>query len=220
MANAARGRRARSARTHSRPVAAVDDRARVVAAALALAADGRWPDTRMSDLAARTGIRLAALHRLFPTREAVVDEFVRNLDASMVAAGCYAPDDPAPARDRLFDVVMRRIDALTPHRDAVAALMRHAACDPYAGFCAVFRLGRSLPLMLEAAGSSAAGAAGALRVKGLALIWLNALRVWLTDDSADLAKTMAALDKGLRQAEAAAAFVTRQRQGTKSPDGG
>ena len=55
--------------------------------------------------------------------------------------------------------------------------------------------------MLEAAGIPSDGIAGVLRVKGLGVIYLMVFRVWLTDDSADLSRTMAALDSRLRQAE-------------------
>ena len=59
----------------------------------------------------------------------------------------------------------------------------------------------SMAWMVEAAGLSSAGLSGAVRTEGLALVYLNALRVWLADDTEDMAKTMAALDWGLRQAE-------------------
>ena len=55
--------------------------------------------------------------------------------------------------------------------------------------------------MLEAAGLSSSGLIGALRAKGLALVYGEAFRVWLGDDSKDMAKTMAALDRALRRAE-------------------
>lgn len=55
--------------------------------------------------------------------------------------------------------------------------------------------------MLEAAGLSASGCRGMLRVKGLSAIYLSSLKVWLKDESQDMAKTMAALDKKLNQAD-------------------
>ena len=55
--------------------------------------------------------------------------------------------------------------------------------------------------MLEAAGVSVSGVFGAARVKGLVVVYANAFRVWLNDSTEDMAKTMAALDKGLRLAE-------------------
>jgi hypothetical protein len=55
--------------------------------------------------------------------------------------------------------------------------------------------------MLEAARVGAGGLKGALRAKGLAGVYLATFRVWLLDDSADMAKTMAALDGYLRRIE-------------------
>ena len=55
--------------------------------------------------------------------------------------------------------------------------------------------------MLEAAGVSSSGLFGALRVKGLAMIYAEAYRVWLGDDSKDMAKTMATLDRALGRVE-------------------
>ncbi len=55
--------------------------------------------------------------------------------------------------------------------------------------------------MLEAAGLSSAGIRGRFRVRALAVLYLCVLRVFVRDDSEDLAKTMAALDRRLRQAE-------------------
>ena len=80
-----------------------------------------------------------------------------------------------------------------------------------------------MALMLEAAGLAAGGARGVLRIKGLALVYLASLRVWLKDESADKARTMAALDKQLRRAESLmqrlpAGLAGRQTPGT-SGDG-
>ena len=51
--------------------------------------------------------------------------------------------------------------------------------------------------MLEAARLSTTGLRGALRVKALGLAYLATLRVFLRDDSPDMAATMAALDRNL-----------------------
>jgi hypothetical protein len=55
--------------------------------------------------------------------------------------------------------------------------------------------------MLEAASLDASGVRGALRARGLALVWLATLRAFLADESEDLGSTMAALDKALKRAE-------------------
>jgi hypothetical protein len=58
--------------------------------------------------------------------------------------------------------------------------------------------------LLDAAGVSTAGLPGALRVRGLTVVWLAAVRAWARDDSADLAATMRAVDDALQRAERAA----------------
>ena len=60
---------------------------------------------------------------------------------------------------------------------------------------------RSMSWMLEAAGMDTGGARGAMRVAGLSGVYLKTLKVWKKDDSPDLSKTMAALDKDLNRLE-------------------
>ena len=52
---------------------------------------------------------------------------------------------------------------------------------------------------LEAAGAPAQRPIDLLRVKLLAGIHLSVMRVWLRDDSEDLGRTMASLDKALKR---------------------
>jgi hypothetical protein len=58
--------------------------------------------------------------------------------------------------------------------------------------------------MLTAAGISSTGGRGLIRAQALAFVWARVMRVWLDDDDPGLARTMAALDKRLREAERAA----------------
>lgn len=60
---------------------------------------------------------------------------------------------------------------------------------------------RSMTWMMEAAGIETLGLRGALKVAGLTGVYLKVLKTWTEDDSPDLAKTMAALDKDLGRAE-------------------
>ncbi|MFQ5763487.1 MAG: TetR family transcriptional regulator [Rhodospirillales bacterium] len=186
------------ARTKARTKAKPDARTRIIDAALGLAAGRGWRRVRLAEIAAEAGVSMAELRAHFGSKWAIVGAFVRRTDDAVLAAGAA---EGSSARDRLFDVLMRRFDALEPHRDAVNAILRDGLADPCAALCLGPRLLCSMAWMLETAGLSSAGPVGAVRVKGLTLVYLSALRVWLTDDSADLARTMASLDKGLRRAE-------------------
>ena len=173
----------------------------VLAAALDLIADGGWRKLTLAAIARKAGVSLAQVRTLFPGRGAVLEAFFLAIDRRAAAEGAYAADDPNPVRDRLFDVLMRRFDALAPYHGAMKALIKDLPREPETAAWCAMRLARSIAWTLESAGLSASGVLGRVRVKGLMAIYLNGLRVWLADDSADKGPTMAALDKGLRVAE-------------------
>lgn len=169
-------------------------------AALRFAAEGRWRDLTLAEIAEAAGLSLADLHRIYPSKTAILRAYQARVDREVLAeeAGFEADD---PVRDRLFDVLMRRFDALKPHRAGLAVVLQDQLRDPLAALCLMPRLRRSMTAMLEAGGLSAAGCRGRLRRDGLTLIYLAALRVFFRDESDDLAKTMAALDRQLARAD-------------------
>lgn len=174
---------------------------RILDAALALAAAMPWRDVSMEKIAAEAGASLQQVHSAFPSRAALLSGFVRRIDDA-VLAGHDPQDSGEPVRERLLDVLLRRFDALRPHKAAVKSILRGAGCDPAATLCAVPALMSSMAWSLEAAGLGTAGLLGLLRTKGLAAIYLSAMRVWLRDESEDLSPTAAHLDRNLRRAEA------------------
>jgi hypothetical protein len=104
-------------------------------------------------------------------------------------------------RDRLFDLLMRRFDALQPHKPALDVLRRELPGDPITALCAGASLLGSMRWMLEAADIPTGGWRGAVAVRLASAAYLSAMRVWQRDDSPDLARTMAALDARLRRIE-------------------
>jgi hypothetical protein len=105
-----------------------------------------------------------------------------------------------PPRERLFDVLMRRIEMMTPHREAIRSLIRSASRNPPLGFALNGLAVRSQAWMLTAANIDAAGTRGAIRAQGLAMLFGSVLRIWV-DDEEDNAKTMAALDRALARGQ-------------------
>ncbi|MFO1127902.1 MAG: helix-turn-helix domain-containing protein [Rhodospirillales bacterium] len=179
---------------------------RLLDAALDVIAERGWQRATMGEIALRGGVSLADVYRLFPTRTHLLAALLARTDRRMLAAPAGSPANISPGtespRDRLFDVVMRRFDMLQQHRAAYLRLMRELPFDPPAMALLLRRLRRAMRWMVEAAGLPASGAAGFVRRRGLALIYLDCLRVWATDDSPDMARTMATLDRALRRADA------------------
>jgi len=185
---------------------------RIIDAAMGLFAERGWRGVSLADIAAAADLSLADLYGRFPSKLAVVEAFLARIDAAMLAGGS-APD--ASVRDRLFDVLMRRFEALKPHRLALRALLRDLRGDPLAALCLSRAYARSMAWALEAAGLDSHGLRGALRVKGLGATHLATLRVFLDDDGEDLGRTMAALDRHLKRLESIVrSFPGRRRAET------
>ena len=177
-----------------------DPKAALREALLRMVAAGGWRNLSYADIAKDAGLSLAAAYQAYPSKAAILAGIGRDIDARLFAS---LEDDPldGSAKDRLFDLVMRRFDALNDHREAYAALAWELPRTPLEAGCVLFQLRRSLASMLEAAGLSASGLRGALRIEGLGAIYAAALRVFLKDETEDLSKTMAELDKRLGQIE-------------------
>lgn len=109
-----------------------------------------------------------------------------------------------PPKDRLFEILMIRFDVLNTHRQAYQTVFYDILKDPALLRRALPQFHRSMELMLRLADLNGRDGTGVLpsgilplRASALALVYLNAVRVWLFDDSPDMAATMAELDKGL-----------------------
>lgn len=179
-----------------------DKPARIVDAMLRTVAEQGWPAVTLDSVAAESGLDRDEVYRLTPTRAAMLGLFARRIDLVVTDPANATPAEEFATLsvcDRLFDVLMRRFDALATYRDAVAALARDLPRDPATSAALLPQAHRSFGAMLRSAGLSDAGLAGRLRIVALIAVWLAVQHVWLRDDSADQAKTMAALDARLRR---------------------
>ncbi|MCB9991058.1 MAG: TetR family transcriptional regulator [Rhodospirillales bacterium] len=169
-------------------------------AALELAASQGWASTSLADIAAHAKIPMTDLHDVFEDRFDILAAYGRMLDRRVLeAAG--EPDPSLSPRDRLFDLLMERFDALNDDRDGVLSILNSLWCDPKQAVINLPHLGRSMSWMLEAAGIETSGIRGAIKIAGLTALYLKTLKTWSTDDSPDMGKTMAALDQSLGRAE-------------------
>jgi AcrR family transcriptional regulator len=169
-----------------------------------------WIDLSFAEIAEKAGVPIAEAHRIYPSKTAVLLGLTRAIDERILNSLATDPLEGTP-KDRLFDIVMRRFDVLKGDREAYRRLMRQLPATPNAFVALVCQLRRSLSLTLETAGISASGLKGALRLKGLLAIYLAGLRAFANDESDDLSKTMAEIDKRLGQAEKISEMMLRRR---------
>lgn len=169
----------------------------LIEAAFTLAARDGWNAVSVAAAAHEAGLPLPRARERFAGANAILLRFGRIADQAALTG---AATDGTP-REKLFDVLMRRIDALQAHRDGVRALIHALPANPAEALLLGAATGASMGWMLEGAGISSTGPRGMLRAKGLTAVWLFALRAWVRDSSADLSGTMAALDRALARAE-------------------
>jgi AcrR family transcriptional regulator len=180
-----------------------------------LIAEKGFADVALRDVAEAAGQSLADLYKVYPDKVALVSAFMAKIDAEVLAGTPTRSDPEETARDRLFDAMMRRYDALRPYREALAAIRRAGARDPMLALAIGPALRRSMAAMLEAASVPSEGLTGALRQNGLLAIHYAVSRVYDKDETTDLSKTMAALDSRLKMAERWAQLFDKY---VKSPD--
>ncbi|MFG1391396.1 TetR/AcrR family transcriptional regulator [Xanthobacter agilis] len=156
----------------------------------------------LAAVAAASGVALSEMRASYGGVDDLLAAFFRSTDRQVLAEGGPDAEDLTGEgpKERLFEVLMRRLDALEPHRAAVGALVKGAKRDPLLALMLMRLSARSQRWMLAAAGIDCAGLAGEVRAKGLAVLFARLLRVWLADDDPGLARTMAALDQELVQA--------------------
>jgi ubiquinone biosynthesis protein COQ9 len=163
-----------------------------------IAAHG-WPGLTMRRLAAEAGIDTATLRERFPTRLDLLLLHGRVIDQAVLAG--TIPGQGGTERDRVFDVLMRRLDAMQPHREGILRLFEDMRRDPPLALALVPHIGIAMRWMLEAAEIEAKSCQARLLAMGLAGVWLATIRAWARDDSTDMGSTMAALDAALDRAE-------------------
>jgi ubiquinone biosynthesis protein COQ9 len=171
-------------------------RGRIIAAAIRLAGERPWSQVTLAEIAEAAKTDLAGLRAEFSSKSAILSGFTRAIDDQMLKVASK-PGAGQAARDRVFEVVMARIDALQPYKAALKSIMRSGEASPRLA-CSLLS---SQTWMLHAAGIGTDGPKGAVRVAGLASVYGSVLRTWLDDNDPGLPKTMATLDRRLRRGE-------------------
>ena len=174
-----------------------DPRNAIVDALMELAGERNWDDITISDVAARANVSLAAFRDFFPSKGAILAGFSRRIDHIVLEAPGGGDLTGEPPKERLFEVLMRRLDALAPYKLGLEAIFDWARRDPLAAAAINRVVVNSMRFMLEAAGIESEGPVGAVKLQGLAIAWSRVLRVWFRDGDPGLASTMAELDREL-----------------------
>ncbi|MBX9621750.1 MAG: hypothetical protein K2X28_06990 [Alphaproteobacteria bacterium] len=164
-----------------------------------------WKSFTFAKVSKESGIPLSTFKKHFSSPADVMIHLFQKIDGDVLKH--HVASENLSIKDRLFEILMERFDAATPYKPVLRRFWQDwllaaddfppLACQGYS----------SMTWMLEAVGLNPRGISGIIRVQGLTTLYVLTLRTWLDDDSPDLGKTMAFLDKGLSKMERAAAWL-------------
>ena len=168
--------------------------------AFELLAEEGWSRLSLVAVARRAGVPPRDVYRELRSKGALLSALSRRADEAMLEIE-EAELAGLPPRDRVFELMMRRLETLVPFRSGLERLGREAGRDPCLLLATAWRLDRSLAWLQDAAGLRSSGVRAQIARRALGLAYLQTLRVWRKDLASDLGKTMAELDKQLRRAQ-------------------
>jgi len=163
---------------------------------LDLLAGHPYEDVSLPLIADRAKVKLSDMRSAYSSKLKLVAAFLEQIDTAVLDERDEDMGDQPP-RDRLFDILMSRIDALAEHKDAVRALHEAAGSDPALALDLNSLEVRSQKWMLIAAGIGVSGVKATVVAQGLAIAFGRVVGTWLDEEDEGLPRTMAKLDKEL-----------------------
>ncbi len=181
---------------------------KIVDTALRLAASHPWNRITPEQIAKAVKIPPAQVKKLFPDKNLILPAIVRQIDAEVArAAGKVSRGTP---HDRLFEVMMARFDILQARRRGILGIMAEVKRDPSLIRILLPAQAKSMQHMLALAGLKPEGIKEVLATGGLLAVYAAALWCWERDDTTDMSRTMATLDRHLRRAGKSADILFRR----------
>ena len=168
-----------------------------ITAAFARAAEHGWEAVRLDEVAMAVGVSPLRLRSLYGRADDILFDFMAHTDAALAAE----PPEGS-VRDRLLELLIRRLDAYEPHREGICRIWQDLQRDPRLGLRLAPKSYGSFAATLRLAGAKDDTA----HVFGFAAVHMAVLNVWCADDDASRNRTLAAADKYLGWAERLASF--------------
>lgn len=153
-------------------------------------------------LAAAAGVEAQMVYIRHADTASVLLAALRALDEDALAgaAADFADALDAPVQEKLLEGLISRFEIYAPYRVQMAAVHDAARRDPLLAACLLNRLSDTVDRLLSLCGDQATGWRRRARIKGVVAVLLRVRGIWQTDDTADLALTLRALDKEVQRA--------------------
>jgi AcrR family transcriptional regulator len=145
------------------------NRKKIIEALLTLLADQPIERIGLGDIATAAGVSLAELRGEFSSVLSMLAAHIKEIDRQVLSEDVSDMSEET-VRERLFDILMKRLDAHAPHKAAMRSLMKSSRRNPPLALALNSLLARSMSWMMTAAGISTAGPRGVVRAQALTLL--------------------------------------------------
>ena len=186
-------------------------------AALKLAEVRHWGDLTLAEIASEAGLSLKDFHGVADKADlsAAVEPM---FDAAMSEGSISEAETP---RTRLFDVIMMRFEAMEEVRDGAMSFLRWRDRSPAGLALRVRARIATARWALTCSGlDKVDGPARSGLIASVSWAIAKAERAWRKETSADLSRTMAALDSELLKLEERVKWIRGRRRKTSQSDTG
>ena len=156
-----------------------------------------WTDEALAAGAADAGVESQMISALFP--RGAIDAIAlhsRLADAEMVTAFNALPEKPKKIHLAIRTLILTRLESAQQNKDAVRRALTTLALPSHTKMSTNL-LYETVDLMWRAVGQTDTGFSFYTRRATLAAVYSATLLAWLADNSGDMAKTVAFLDRRL-----------------------
>lgn len=153
-----------------------------------------WHSFTVVQLAKNLDLSLAQIYSIFPDKISVLVSFFEKIDMKILSQ-INKEDFNEPRRERIFELLMSRFEALNPYKKALRSIGNGILSDPITALKLMPKLLHTLRWMLEASGYDVQGLKGHIKINTFAFLYIGVIAEWMDNDAVDQTKIMALLDK-------------------------
>ena len=172
-----------------------------------IAKDG-WTNFSLLQFSKIQKIPIQDLKNFFRDKDHILDRFTKMIDYKVESNIDFEEMKNTSKKDNLFEFIMLRLEAMQPYKVALKNILSSAKEKPVILKRLSKNIVNSLDLYLELSSYYDDTFLDFFKKNAIFLIYSLTFKVWLTDESDDLSKTMAELDKFLSMADKANKRVT------------
>ncbi|MAI60577.1 MAG: hypothetical protein CMM92_06105 [Rickettsiales bacterium] len=160
-----------------------------------------WEEFSLEKLSTKEKIPINDLKVFFKCKNSIVDKFSRMIDKNIESKLRIDDFKDSSKKDILFELIMMRFDEMEGFKGSLVKILDVSKNKPLLISIITKNVMNTMDFFLELSNSYNNYAFDFLKKNFLFFIYSITFKTWLSDDTEDLSKTMAELDKLLSTAE-------------------